>query len=119
LRPYRLRPHTYPGQDEPVELLSSQVLLAARSATGHTGVDAAGPAAALPASSPPLTSTQREALAEAVGIAESPDPAVPSPWSLRGPPTAAPSAPWADTLLNVFVIGFLGWLFAMVVARPR
>lgn len=118
LRPMRLRPGTYPNQDAAIDTLASQVLLVA--ATPRTGPSlAGGPAAAIPAGARPLQAQQREALADAVGNPEAPDPAVPSAYALsRSTPTETPSQRWVDGALNAFVIAFLAWL-AFIVLDPR
>ncbi len=118
MRPVRLRPGTYPGQDQSVDTLSSQVLLvAASSREGPANVG--GPAAAVPAGGNPLTKDERQALASAVGTAEAPDPAVPSAWSLGARRAAdTPKSRWIDRTLNALVIIFLAWL-AFIVVDPR
>ena len=118
MRPVRLRPQTYPNQDQMIDTLSSQVLLVAPSEE-HVSINAGGPAAAVPAGGRPLTETERKALAAAVGTTEAPDPAIPSAWSLtRHRAVSTPGSLWADRLLNAFVIAFLVWL-VMIVVDPR
>lgn len=118
LRPLRLRADAYPGLSQPVDTLASQVLLVAAAPTVGPNL-AGGPAAALPAGSKPLDPEQAQALAEAIGNPEEPDPAVPSAWGLSGQNAMqTPSAHWVDAALNAFVIGFLAWLI-FVVIDPR
>jgi glycine betaine/choline ABC-type transport system substrate-binding protein len=118
MRPVRLRPGTYPNQEQTIDTLSSQVLLVAPSET-QVAINAGGPAGAVPAGAQPLTDAERKALAAGVGTSEAPDPAIPSAWSLtRQHHEETPGSRWVDRLLNAFVIAFLAWL-AVIVLDPR
>lgn len=117
LRPARIPAGTYAGQDEQVETLAAQVLLAGL-APGGPPVGAGGPAAALPFNQP-LTQEEIEALAKATKVAEAPDPVLPSAWG----PSARKREPTEDrdttrtvldTGLNVLAIAFLVWLVVLV-----
>lgn len=115
----RLPAGTYPGQDEAIETLSSQVLLAAPSRDAMPQA-AAGPAGALPGAGPPPTLAQIEALVAAVGTGVAPDPSVPSAFALTGGPReAAPDRAWLDSLLNFGVLAFCGWLLVITAAPVR
>lgn len=119
LRPARIPESAYEGYDAGVETFAVQVLLAG-AAQSEANLNASGPAAALPASGTPLPRPKLEALAQAVGIDEAPDPAVPSMWTLAAHTSAEDDSPAAiETALNVFVLAFLLWLFVVVVAPPR
>lgn len=118
LRAARVPAHTYPGQDEPLETLSAQVLLCgpSRSLSVPRG---AGPALALPTVGRPIPIERVRRISRALGVAESPDPALPSYWSLgrsvRVQPDTTPAT--LDRLLNVMVLIFLGWLVWLVIRR--
>ena len=114
LRRARIPADTYPGQPDPVETISTQVLLAGpvHRFPHHQAVG--GPAAAVALSGPTLTAAQLETLVDAVGIPETPDPALPSQAIRRE--AADASGSWLDGLLNAVVIAFLAWLFLMVAA---
>jgi hypothetical protein len=119
LRHARVPAETYTGQQEAVETLGVQVLLAGatRSRTSTTG--AGGPAAALPSGGQPLTAEEVDRLVEATGVLEVPDPALPSPWTSGDPLTAgtAEGCGVFDSVVNVFVVVFLGWLGLLVLRR--
>jgi len=112
LRAGRLDEGVY-GLSEPVETLSTQVVLAGASSEGVTM--AAGPGAALPLGGIPLRPEEVEALAAAVPVPVAPDPALPSAWGVSEPrpePSLFESA-WM-TLMNLLALAFLGWLVAVV-----
>jgi len=116
LRPARIPANTYPGQRAGVDTLSAQVVLAGATAQANALVSG-GPAAALPSAGKPLTAAEAEALAEAVGTLELPDPVLPA---AAAPPAAAEASAIneaaLDTALNVLVLLFLGWLVTLCIA---
>ena len=118
LRPAKIPAGTYRGQDEPVETLSAQVVLAGPSAHAAPGTNAAGPAGALPGGGPP-SMEQLEALAAAVGSGEAPDPSVPSAFTLGAPMADRGDTSVMDTVLNLLVIAFCAWLVVIVGAPTR
>jgi len=113
LRPTRIAAQTYPDQTQTVETLGSQVVIAAPAGQPGTTTHIAGPAAALRTAGTPLTLEQSEALLEATLSGEMPDPILPSPWSLHGEVRAGSEdrrEAIFDTLLNILVLAYLGWL---------
>jgi osmoprotectant transport system substrate-binding protein len=116
-RVLRVPANTYAGQAEAIDTLSAQVLLAGP-AQGTVGADGAGPAGALSGRGAPVTLAQARALAEATGIAEAPDPGLPSAWTARRPtaPTGGDHA--LDALLNLLVLAFCAWA-AWLTFRPE
>ena len=109
----RLPAETYPGQDGPIDVLSAQVLLCGPArAPAAQGTGAGGPAAALPTAAAPLTNRDARALADATGVAEAPDPVLPSAWSVAAPPRVAEGTVLdevLDTTLNALAVLFLIW----------
>ncbi len=71
--------------------------------------------AALPSSPRPLARTEAERLLAAVGSSEHPDPVVPGA-RVAAPPASEDTAV-LDTILNVGVLMFLGWLGVLAVGR--
>jgi glycine betaine/choline ABC-type transport system substrate-binding protein len=119
LRPARIPAETYAHQDFPVETLGVQVVLAAPAPTGETTL-LSGPAGALQTGSTPLQSHQVDALVEASPVGELPDPALPSPWSLRGGTDRGndrAAEATLDSLLNLLVWAFLGWLVVLLLRQ--
>lgn len=116
LRAARIAPGTYPNQPEAIESLAAQVVLAGPSSAASLGHHAAGPAGALPGGGAP-TVEQREALSAALSTGEAPDPSVPSSFSLGArAKERSGGASVLNTLLNLFVIAFCGWLVVIVAA---
>jgi glycine betaine transporter len=121
LRETRIPAGTYTGQDAPLDSLGSQVVLAGPAPRlGAAG--AGGPAAALPSSGLPLSRAQVVALADAAGVLEAPDPALPSAWTRApvGSRRGSRAADTLDTVLNALAVMFLVWLGWLLVRRePR
>lgn len=123
LRPARIASGTYAGQDEPIETLGVQVLLAG---PGHRAVPLtanSGPASALTIAGLPLDPVEVETLAAATGVPEAPDPTLPSAWGRRpadGDEEPSTATAVLGTTLNVLAILFLVWIFrlAMQPAGP-
>jgi len=123
LNPVRLPNDTYPGQTKALDTVGVQVVLAGPAPSQRAGPLAGGPAAALHMQALPLSVDEANALAQAIGIPEPPDPVVPSVW-LRAlvQESTADEATWGqnifDTALNVAVIVFMVWIGMMIVRRP-
>jgi len=121
----RIPAATYPGQTDPVDSLSVQVVIAApsRSRLSASVAGVGGPAAALPSRLPPLSQTQLDRLAESIGVLEVPDAVLPS---ARVPATTdqhAGDQGWSmtsilETVINALVIAYLIWL-AVLFYRQR
>ncbi|GIW80053.1 MAG: hypothetical protein KatS3mg105_1860 [Gemmatales bacterium] len=120
LRPATISARTYPGQDEAVETLGTQVLLAGAAQSSASIATGAGPASALPMGGKPLQPEQISALASAA-LDEAPDPVLPSSWTSRSR-SAANRDTFAEsalkTGLNMLIIAFLAWLVVQV-RQPR
>ena len=114
LRPARLPAGTYAGQEGAVDTVTSQVLLASASVPSDPML-AGGPVAALPSSPRPLARPEAERLAEAIGSTELPDPVLPVVREARS--TATEDTAVLDTVLNVAVLAFLGWLGVLAVGK--
>lgn len=113
LRNARIPAGTYPGQAAPVETLSSQVLLAGP--TGRTGpVESGGPTGTISGAARPLTPATVQALAAAAGIHEAPDPVLPSAWTGGALQDRSPPFRFLETVLNLGVLVFFGWLAYLV-----
>ena len=72
---------------------------------------------------PPISIEQANALAQAIGNMEPPDPILPSVWLrsvVQGPGTseATTGHELLDTGLNIAILVFLGWLGVMLIRRP-
>jgi hypothetical protein len=120
LRPARIPADTYAHQAYPVETLGVQVVLAAPAPRGDSTL-LTGPAGALRTGSAPLQPRQVAALVEASPVGELPDPALPSPWSLRGGSSGRDRDHAAeatlDSVLNLLVWAFLGWLLVLLLRQ--
>jgi hypothetical protein len=116
LRPTRVPSGTYAHQDEAVDTYGLQVVLAGPARTPSETRIGGGHVAALRERGQPLTEVEIRRLAEAMPIAEQPDPALPSAWTFR----SAERAPfrrdvgWLDTMLNLLIFAFLLWLVHLV-----
>ena len=117
LRPARLPAATYAHQDEPIETIVEQVVLAGPSRQSSLLANGGGPFSAPRRTSAPLSGVEVEALAAATGVLEAPAPTLPSAWN-HGPPD-----PLDDPLevhsavaaiLNMLAIAFLVWLVFLV-----
>ena len=121
LREARLPAGTYPGQDEPVETLAAQLLLAGPVVESAAATGPQGPAASAPTDVSPLSDESVQAIAEALGGGAVLDPAVPIADVLRaslpeGPASVNPSPD--VSLLTVLVLLVLVWM-AWLYARPE
>ncbi len=118
LRAARIPAGTYPGQDEPLDTLSAQVLLCGPSRSLH-GTRGGGPALALPTVGKPVSLDRVRRIGRALGVAEAPDPVLPSYWSLgrsvrfQEDPTPAV----LDHVINVLILCFMGWLAWLLFRR--
>ncbi len=120
LRRSRLAANTYPHQDEPVDTLAAQVLLAGPSRRPHLESLKAGPGSAMLVEVTPLPIEEVDMLAEATGVAELPDPMLPGPWSEPlGPADAESANRVVDTVLNALVLLFLVWLGLAFARGPK
>ncbi len=120
LRPSRVPARTYAGQDESVETLAAQVVLAGPSRSSQRRPLHPGPGSALLMEASPLPIEEVRLLAEATGVAEWPDPVLPvawTSWTAAGEPDT--SSALLNTVLNVAVLAFLAWLAALVMRRPE
>ncbi len=113
----------FPGQLDPVDTVGVQIVLASPSPNIDPGPLGGGPAAALLKQNPPLTVEQANALAQAIGNPEPPDPMLPSVWvrsvvEARGTRIEDLRENLLDTMLNVGVIIFLGWVGMLIIRRP-
>jgi osmoprotectant transport system permease protein len=119
LRPARIPGATYPGQERAVETLAVQVLLVGPSRPSRA-VLAEGPLGALTSGLTPVTVAEADALVDAIGIMEAPDPVIPSVWTTwpEGSAEGADApARRLDTFLNVGAVLFLVWLAVMAIRR--
>ena len=123
LLPVRIPGGTYAKQTKPIDTVGIQVVLASPSPKIDPGPLGGGPAAALLVQNPPLTVEQANALAQATGNPEPPDPILPSVWMRSvidaheaGEGTLVENL--VDTLLNVGILVFLAWIGMMVLQRP-
>lgn len=107
LRPSRIPAATYATQPEPIDTLAVQVVLAGPGPS-MGGPSGAGPAGAIGAVASPLSRDEVRSLTDATGILETPNPALPSAWSVTGETVRASGSgsPW-NTPLNMFVVVFL------------
>jgi glycine betaine/choline ABC-type transport system substrate-binding protein len=120
LRPSSFSLDPLTGEGRVVEVLGEQVVLAGAAPDPSRIAAVGGPAAALPVTGVPLTRKEIRALAEATGIPEAPDPAIPSAWSGGARPYDEGPAGWEPilySLANAFAAAFLIWL-AWLVVRP-
>ena len=121
LRPSRIPSGTYVGQQDTLDTLSAQLLLAGPArAVGPVGA-AGGPATTLLSAAQPLLPGKVHALASATGALEAPDPVLPTAWLQS---TAAPREEGSGnqvlyTVANALVLLYVGWLVWLVVRRDR
>jgi glycine betaine/choline ABC-type transport system substrate-binding protein len=119
LRPARVPPGTYAGQAAAVETLASQVVLA-DAAPATELARGGGPAAALASGGIPLSAGEVEAAVKAAGVAEAPDPVLPSAWGERDArpvPTPSQGEKALEAILNLLAVLFTGWL-VVITLRP-
>jgi len=121
LREARIPAATYAGQDEPVEALSSQLLLASVGATEASAAGDRGPGASYTEAAQPLADAKVKALNEALASSVQIDPAIRQAAvlapQLPEPPLPLNPAP-DQSALNVVVIALLIWLL-LVYVRPE
>jgi glycine betaine/choline ABC-type transport system substrate-binding protein len=123
LPPVRIPGGTYPGQSDPVETVGIQIVFASPSPNIGPGPLGGGPAAALLTQNPPLTVEQANALAQAIGNPEPPDPILPSVWmrsvvQSHAAHEGTTGQNLLDTVLNAGIIVFLVWVGMLVIRRP-
>ncbi|MGF1511829.1 MAG: glycine betaine ABC transporter substrate-binding protein [Myxococcota bacterium] len=122
LRPARIPPHTYPGQEKTLETVSSQVVLAAvvppdDNPLGDSGPGIAGLTRDAPLRVPPHTASQ---IAAALRAPESVDPLLPASPGLR--PTAPPArarvvGDLAAALVNILAVAYIIAMVAFFIMR--
>ena len=116
LRISRIPARTYPGQDAPVDTISTQVVLAGPARAANP-IGSAGPGSAAIGELQPLADKNITALNEALASPEQLDPALPSPDVLRPqakPKPAAINPSTSYSLVNLIVILvsiFLAYLY--------
>ena len=117
LRPALLPAGTYAHQDNPIETLGEQVVLAGPSREASLLANGGGPLSALQRATAPLSGVEVEALADATGVLEAPAPTLPSAWN-HGPPDPLDDANEVHSavaaILNMLAIAFLGWLVLLI-----
>lgn len=123
LNPVRLPTSPVPGEDQPVDTFSMQVLLAGPAPRGRTGPVHGGPASAVATRNLPVPLREADAIASAVESPEMPDPVVPSFRDRQAVARAGVGeSSWQETTLIVGGIAFMIWaglLLARPVARRR
>ena len=125
LIPVRIPRGTYPRQTKGLQTLGVQIVIAGPSPKITPGPLGGGPGGALLPQNPPVTIEQANALAQAIGNLEPPDPMVPSVWLrtlVQGPGTKEGESEhdFHDTSLNIAILAFLGWLGLLLIRRsPR
>jgi glycine betaine/choline ABC-type transport system substrate-binding protein len=115
----RLAQPPVPGRDAPIDTYSMQVLLAGPAPQGGVGPVHGGPASAVATRNLPIPLRDAEALADAAGATELPDPVVPS-FRGRGAEAARrarPTAAWTETVLVIAAVAFMAWA-GYLLARP-
>ena len=121
-RPVRIVPGTYAGQEDVIDTLGFQILLAGPAPEGVAGL-AGGPASGLAA---PQAWTEAEVLAlnRSIGSLERPDPSLPSsshPHVAKAPTEPAVKPDEAlDTGLDLAALAFLAWIVVLSLrSRPE
>jgi len=123
LRAAKVPPGAYPGQDQAVETLSTQVVLVGPPSQREE-FGAQGPGTTGTAATQPIPADTIRSLAKALGATEAVDPAAPVAAALRPELEEGPQPLVADaatSLVNIAVTIFLVWLVYLLVARvpPR
>ncbi|MDZ7839563.1 MAG: glycine betaine ABC transporter substrate-binding protein [Gammaproteobacteria bacterium] len=114
----RLASSPVPGEDEPVDTYSMQVLLAGPAPQGRMGPVHGGPASAIATRNLPVPLREAEAIAAAVESPELPDPVLPSFRNRQAADHARlTESSWLETLLIVAGIAFMAWA-GWLVAQP-
>jgi hypothetical protein len=119
MRQARIPAGSYTGQDEALDTLGIQLLIVGPARDVQDPLSA-GPAAAMAGTGVPLTIAEADALAEATGAREGPDPLLPSAWtSFKGAKEANEESALItaiDTGLNLAVLAFLAWVIRLLLA---
>jgi glycine betaine/choline ABC-type transport system substrate-binding protein len=118
LRPARIPADSYRVQAAAVETLSAQVVLVGPAPQAKRPL-VGGPSDVAPSKLRPLTLAEAKAISEASGISEAPDPALLSIWNRpKISEERTDTSARLDTVLNLLVFLFIGWL-ALQTFRPR
>jgi hypothetical protein len=121
LRPAQIRAGTYPGQVEPVETVSAQMVLIGPSSV-REAIGAQGPGTTGTAPTQPLPAGTVKQLNAALSSDELTDPTLPIPPALSPELAAPPQRLEADlwgAIVNCVVLILMGYLFYLLVAAPR
>ena len=114
----RIPARTLPGQEEPVDTFSMQLLLAGAAPRSDYALRSGGPASAILTAGQPLSEAEAEALVRASPIRERPAPILPSVWA-RAPTRAEAEQELLvdafDTALNIAVFVFIAWVALLLV----
>lgn len=122
LRPARIPAGVYPDQAEAVDTISAQIVLVGPSSQ-REAIGAQGPNTVGAAPTQPLAATSIRQLNEALGSSELVHPALPTAPALRPELTTDTEQgitihPWV-ALVNLVVLVLIGYLFYLLVAKPR
>lgn len=125
LRAARIPAETYRGQAAPIDSLVMQVVIASATPEPARGLLPVGPASALGAARRGVSLETARQLAEALGEAEFPDPALPAVWARSTEGAGyldrrlSASASVADSILNLAMMVFLGWALWLLITPRR
>jgi hypothetical protein len=122
LREARIPAGTYPGQDDPVDTLASQLVLAGPSVDDVDAVGPQGPGATQPTQLAQLAASTVRAIDAALASPTGLDPSIPRAAALTPalPAAAASISPSPDiALLTVGVMLLFGWLVWLYVRPER
>ena len=121
LRPAQIRAGTYAGQVEPIETVSTQMVLVGPSSV-REAIGAQGPVTTGTAPTQPLSPGTIKQLNAALSSDELTDPTLPIPPALSPELAAPPQRLEADVwgaIVNLVVLLVMGYLFYLLVAAPR
>ncbi len=114
----RIPAGTLPGQEEPVDTFSMQLLLAGAAPRSDYALRSGGPASAILTAGQPLSEAEAEALVRASPTRERPASILPSIWT-RAPARAQAEQEVIvnafDTALNIAVFVFVAWVALLLV----